>query len=155
MKYQVPQFIEVEDKIFGPLTFKQFIFIAGGAGVCFIAYKMLTMFWAVLVMLPAGGIAIALAFYKPNNRPLIDTIEAAFNFVLTSKLYIWKKEDKKPEEKDPIDLVKMSKSSVLVPKISESKLKDLAWSLDINETIYSKDKGRLEGRRDTPTKLSF
>ena len=27
MQYQVPQFIEVEDKIFGPLTFKQFLYI--------------------------------------------------------------------------------------------------------------------------------
>ncbi len=155
MKYQVPQFIEVEDKIFGPLTFKQFIFIVGGAGVCFIAYKMLSTFWAALIIVPAGGLSIALAFYRPNNRPFIDTIEAAFNFVRTSKLYIWKKEDKKPDVKDTIDLVKMSKSSVLVPKISESRLKDLAWSLDINETIYSKDKGRLEGRKDTPSKLSF
>ncbi|TSC61742.1 MAG: SsrA-binding protein, partial [Parcubacteria group bacterium Athens0416_74] len=32
MQFQVPQFIEVEDKIVGPLTFKQFVFIAGGLG---------------------------------------------------------------------------------------------------------------------------
>ena len=32
MRFQVPQFIEIESKIFGPLTFKQFIYLAGGGG---------------------------------------------------------------------------------------------------------------------------
>jgi hypothetical protein len=41
MRFQVPQFIEVEDKIFGPLTVKQFIYLAGGAGLVFILYHFL------------------------------------------------------------------------------------------------------------------
>lgn len=155
MKYQVPQFIEVEDKIFGPLTFKQFVFIAGGAGVCFICYKLLSGFWAVVVATPAIAAAAALAFYKPNNRPLLVTLEAAFNFLVTSKLYIWKKEDKKPKAQDISAQIQATKSSVLVPKISESKLKDLAWSLDINETIYSSKDGRLQGREGAQNRNSF
>ncbi len=155
MRYQVPQFIEVEDKIFGPFTFKQFIYLAGGAGVCFIAYKMLPFFVGLFVMLPAAGLSAALAFYKPNNRPFISTIEAAFNFALTSKLYIWKKEDKKIVPKTPEDMVKAATASVGIPRISESRLKDLAWSLDINETIYSRETGKLEGRRDAPVKRPF
>ncbi|TSC80302.1 MAG: hypothetical protein G01um101429_152 [Parcubacteria group bacterium Gr01-1014_29] len=31
-QFQVPQFIEVEDKIFGPLTTKQFFYLLGGGG---------------------------------------------------------------------------------------------------------------------------
>jgi hypothetical protein len=151
MRYQVPQFIEVEDKIFGPFTFKQFIYLVGGAGICFMAYKLLPFFWGILVMLPAAGLSAALAFYKPNNRPFIETIEAAFNFGLTTKLYIWKREDKKIVPKTTEELVKAATASVTVPKISESKLKDLAWSLDINETIYSREKGKLEGRKTTST----
>lgn len=152
MRYQVPQFIEVEDKIFGPFTFKQFVYMVGGAGICFIAYKLLPLFWALLIILPAGGLAASLAFYRPNNRPFIDTLEAAFNFALTTKLYIWRKEDKKIEHKSAEDLARVVKSSVLVPKLSESKLKDLTWSLDINETIYSRETGKLEARKDAPQK---
>ena len=37
MRFEVPQFVDIEDKIFGPLTFKQFIYIAGGAGVSVVA----------------------------------------------------------------------------------------------------------------------
>jgi len=147
MRYQVPQFIEVEDKIFGPFTFKQFIYMAGGAGICFIAYKLMPVFWAILVMLPAGAAAAGLAFYRPNNRPAIEMLESAFNFLRTSKLYIWRRQDKKMSSKSPARAVS---ASVLVPKISESKLKDLAWSLDINETIYSRESKKLESRGGTP-----
>lgn len=152
MKYQVPQFIEIEDKIFGPFTFKQFIYIGGGAGICFMAYKLMPLFWAILVMLPAAGVSASLAFYRPNNRPFIDTIEAAFNFAITSKLYIWRKEDKKVAPKSAEDLVQAAKASISVPRLSESHLKDLAWSLDINETIFSRDTGKLQARKGAPQK---
>jgi len=152
MKYQVPQFIEIEDKIFGPFTFKQFIYLIGGTGICFMAYKLLPLFWGVLIMLPAAAISASLAFYRPNNRPFIDTVEAAFNFFITSKLYIWKREDRKIEMKSTEDIIKAAKNSLNVPRLSESRLKDLAWSLDINETIFSHESGRLEGRKNAPRK---
>ncbi len=152
MKYQVPQFIEVEDKIFGPFTFKQFVYLAGGAGVCFMAYKLLPLFWAVIVMVPAGCFGASLAFYKPNNRPFAFMLESAFNYLLTSKLYIWKKEDKKIVPRTTKEILQAAKASVMVPKLSDSRLKDLAWSLDINETIYSRESGKLQGRSDAPKK---
>lgn len=155
MRYQVPQFIEVEDKIFGPFTFKQFIYLAGAAGICFIAYRSLPFFGALLIMLPAGGLGAALAFYRPNNRPFIDMIESAFNYGRTQKLYIWRKVDKKITPKTAAEAMEAVKTSVSVPKLSESRLKDLAWSLDINETIYSRESGKLEGRKDAPVKRPF
>ncbi len=155
MRYQVPQFIEVEDKIFGPFTFKQFVYMAGGAGICFIAYRAVPLFWAILIMLPAGGFAAALAFYRPNNRPFINTIESAFNYLITQKLYIWRKIDKKVEQKSAVEILEAVKSSISVPKLSESRLKDLAWSLDINETVYSRQSGKLQGRTDAQTKKTF
>ncbi len=146
MKYQVPQFIEVEDKIFGPFTFKQFIYLAGGGGVCLIAYKLMPLFWAILVITPAVLVSMMLAFYRPNNRPAIQMLESAFNFFIANKLYIWRRLDKKPSKK--IESMVPISASVLVPKISESKLKDLAWSLDINETIFSRESKKLETRQN-------
>ncbi len=154
MKFEVPQFIEIEDKIFGPFTFKQFIYLIGGAGICFMAYKLLPLIYGILIMLPAIGISASLAFYRPNNRPLIDMVEAAFNYGRTSKLYIWRKEEKKIQPKTTEQLIDAVKSSVVVPRLSDSKLKDLAWSLDINETVFSKDSGRLESKQGIK-KMSF
>ena len=32
MRFEVPQFIDIEDKIIGPLTWRQFIYLGGGVG---------------------------------------------------------------------------------------------------------------------------
>jgi len=139
MRYQVPQFIEVEDKIFGPLTLKQFIYLAGGGGISFVIYVLAgSLVLAFIPILIVMAISVSLAFYKVYNHfPLINIAESAFKYYKGSKLYIWKKEEKKKEKKE--DLAKDTKNmaSLMVPKISDSKLKDLAWSLDIKESIYS------------------
>jgi len=135
MQFQVPQFIEIEDKIFGPLTLKQFIYLAGGAGACvvlwlYIPYKIIS----ILLILPILAFSLALAFYKTNGKAFIDVVEAAFYYYVGSKLYIWRKEEKKPEHK-LTNQVEQARSMVTVPKMSESKLKDLTWSLDIKESL--------------------
>ncbi len=134
MRFQVPQFIEVEDKPFGNiLTLKQFIYLLGGAGASFIIYQIVGNFFiSALISLPIVGFALALAFVKINKKPLINTVEAAFNYYLGSKLYIWKKVEKpikarEIEENKPV-------SDFYVPKLSDSKLKDLTWSLDIKQS---------------------
>jgi hypothetical protein len=131
MKYQVPQFIEVEDKIFGPLTLKQFLYVSGGAAIGFILWSLLPRFLAILIGAPTVGFFLALAFYQSNGRPFVLTVESAVKYFFSTKLYIWKKEDKKPEaakaaQTDP---------NLFVPKLSDSKLRELTWSLDINEKL--------------------
>ena len=136
MQYQVPQFIEVEDKIFGPLTLKQFIYMAGGAGLSFIVYQVLpSLIFAIVPIVLIMGFSAALAFYKINNKPFINVVEAAFKYLTSAKLYIWKKQDKKPSN-NPVQEAK-EYASIMVPKISDSKLKDLTWSLDIKESMYT------------------
>lgn len=148
MKFQVPQFIEVEDKIFGPFTFKQFIYIAGGAGISFILFKASPLPVAILLILPIIALSFGLAFYKINNKPFISILESGFRYFLQKKLYIWKKEDKK---------IKSSERSlytdplITVPRLSESKLKDIAWSLDVHESIYAGESGTRKERAQTKT----
>ena len=133
MRFQVPQFIEVEDKIFGPLTFKQFVYLGGGAGICVVLFMFLPNFVAALAALPVAVFALALAFYKVNDKPFINMVEALVKYLFTSKLYIWKKEEKKAEAK-PKTEGEAPLTQVYVPKLSESKLRDLTWSLDIKES---------------------
>ena len=131
MRFQVPQFIEVESKIFGPLTLKQFIYLAGGAGIIFLLYVSLPFFLMILLALPIGALSLALAFYKVNNQPFIKLIESALHYSSSPKIYIWKKREiKKREEKKETE---KTSAPIYVPKLTKSKLKDLAWSLDIKE----------------------
>ena len=138
MQFQVPQFIEIEDRIFGPLTLRQSLYTGGGIGAgimlyIYIPYKMIAIFLAI----PVIAFSLALAFYQVNGKSLVNTIENAIYYFFKNKLYIWRRVDKKPVSKME-DQIESAKSLISVPKMSNSKLKDLTWSLDIKENIISK-----------------
>ncbi|MEQ1561338.1 MAG: PrgI family protein [Nitrospira sp.] len=133
MRYQVPQFIEIEDKIIGPFTLKQFVYVIGGVFMAFLVYTYVYFYIAILLIAVIIPLSLALAFYKINNKPFIDTLEAAFLFYTKENLYIWKKEEKKVVKSAEVN--KPEPAQVYVPRLSDSKLKELSWSLDINENL--------------------
>ncbi len=134
MQFQVPQFIEVEDKIFGPLTFKQFIYVAGSAGLAYMLYRVLPSFLGAPLGIASLAFGSALAFVQWNSRPFIVGIENAFYYLLRAKLYLWNNERR--DKKKIADVApQASGAQVYVPKLSESRLSELAWSLDIKERI--------------------
>lgn len=137
MQFKVPQFLEIEDKIFGPFTFRQFVYLAGGAGMCFVVYKLLGLVFGAIPILAIGGFALMLTFYRPNNKPFLEMLEAGFKFGMQSKLYIWKR---RHNISGGTDAEKTAGTEQNVPKrarpgnearLSGSKLRDLAWSLDV------------------------
>lgn len=133
MRYQVPQFIEVEDKIFGPLTLKQFLYLAGGGGLCLLFFTVLPLYIAIVLMLPVAAFAFALAFYKVNGRPFIVSVEHAFSYFFGSKLYLWQQRQQKAASAAAAQPVPGNAAALNVPQLSESRLKDLAWSLNIKD----------------------
>jgi hypothetical protein len=135
VQYQVPQFIEVEDKIFGPLTLKQFIWLAGGGGVCLVFFTLLPFFLFVALSIPVIVFAAGLAFYTINGRPLIVAVEHAFSYFFGSKLYLWKQGQGKVITKQ--EVVAPAQNAGMVPKLSASKLRDLSWSLNIKDRTQS------------------
>lgn len=124
MRFEVPQFIDVEDKLFGPFTFRQFIYLAGGAGIVYTLIKLLPLFIAIPLALPVAGFALALVFYKPNNRPFIKMVESAVNYIVKSRFYLWKRQEQKK-------MTAQVQNKPVTPESADNKLKDLAWSLDI------------------------
>jgi hypothetical protein len=132
MEYQVPQFIEVEDKIFGPFTLKQFIYIAGGIGLSAILVFTLPLMLGIILAIPVLAFALALAFYKINNKPFVEIIEAGFNYYIGKRLYIWRKEkDALPEATKVVPEAQAPHEKL---GLSQTKLQELAWSLDVRDT---------------------
>lgn len=129
MRFQTPQFIDIEDKIIGPLTVKQFVYLAGGGGICFALYRFLPLFIAIILIIPVGALSVALAFYKVNNKPFINLLESMVKFGVGKRLYIWKKEAKQAKAKE-----EASVPSESLPHLSHSKLKDMMWSLGVKES---------------------
>lgn len=141
MQFQVPQFIEMEDKIFGQLTFKQFVYIAGGAALAYLFYRMLPLYIAIIPMLAVAGSAFTLAFIEINKKPFVFIVESAFYYILRSKLYLWKSDYRSSKSKNTQTSEPVAPPQL--PSLSENKLKNLAWSLDINERL-NVDKAREE-----------
>lgn len=131
MQYIVPQFIDVEDKIIGPLTFKQFMYSAGGLGLAFASYKLLPVIFGLPLALGFVALGGALTFFKVNGKPFVFILQAFVSFVTQSKLYIWKKEPEKEVKNTPIQQEQNQEQGVVIPKLTESRLGDLSWSLDI------------------------
>lgn len=136
MEYQVPQFIDVEDKIFGPLTIKQFIYVAGGGGLIAIFVLTLPLFFAIILAIPVGGLAAALAFFKMNGKPFIEVLESGLTYFVGSRLYLWKKEK---HQADAAVAPPTAIAEPMAPKagLTRRKLEELAWSLDVRDTGQS------------------
>ena len=132
-QFNVPQFIEVESKIFGPLTFKQFVYIVGGAGILFLLYSFLQSFWlTALLGAPVIALSAGLAFLKIHGKPFIQVFQSAVKHFLGTNLYIWKKPGAAKIKKET---AAAKKEESYLPKLTENKLQDLAWSLDVKEKI--------------------
>ena len=135
MRFEVPQFIEIEDKIFGPLTWKQFIYLAGGGGFGIVAFFILPFFLFVLVAIPVGALSAALAFYPINNRPFSVFLESAYNYFSNSRLYLWRRKgDFSSPERSQTSAPYMSQESeqMYAPPQNQNRLSSLSRQLELN-----------------------
>jgi len=132
-KFQVPQFITVEDKVIGPFTIKQFIFLAAGALLIVFLRTIFQGYILYLISIIIGFAAAGLAFFRINEQPLPRVVKNAFVYLLHPRLYIWKQGKAESGHKGPEDKKTPEISVKSIPKLSVSKLSDLAWSLDVKK----------------------
>lgn len=67
-QFTVPQFIDVEDKIFGPVTTRQFIILLVAGLLLFIIFKLADTALFIVALALIGGLALILAFVKINGQ---------------------------------------------------------------------------------------
>lgn len=92
MQFQVPQYIDVEDKIVGPLTLKQFFYIASGFLTIFVTFFILaTWLWLITSTVIATA-SLAFALVKYNGRPLMTVVLAALRYYAGGRTYTWQKD---------------------------------------------------------------
>jgi len=96
MRFIVPQFIEHEARIVGPLTLKQFLLIAIPASISFFLYffigqtNFFVFFVLSLIMMVTGA---SLAFMKVSGQGLPSILVNFFLFNFSPKLYVWKRKE--------------------------------------------------------------
>jgi len=92
MNFTIPQFIEMESKIVGPLTFKQFIFVGIGVTISFLIYFTIgkaSMPLALALIAVVGGCAGALAFVKIDGIDIIKVIQHYMAFAMAPRIFLW------------------------------------------------------------------
>lgn len=138
MQFRVPQFIDIEDKIVGPLTLKQFGYILGALGFSFLLWTLIPIkIISIILIIAVVSLFLSLAFVKINNRPFADMLESAFAYYTGGKVYTWKQPT--PEEiakTAPSSIEKVvaeTTKEVAISKASKDRLHDIALGLDVFE----------------------
>ncbi|MEX1112312.1 MAG: PrgI family protein [Candidatus Andersenbacteria bacterium] len=91
MRFQVPQFTDVEDKVIGPFTLRQFFMYVGAAMVLIPVYIFSDLSLFITIALPVAGIAAAFAHLKVNGKSLFTVITNALGFFTSSQIYLWRR----------------------------------------------------------------
>jgi len=92
MQFVVPQFIEVESKVIGPISVRQFIILLASAGLIFIWYSLFSTIPLVVLSIPTLGIGIIFAFAKVNGQPFHNFALSLVQTLQRPRLSLWKRQ---------------------------------------------------------------
>lgn len=128
MQFQMPRFLDIEDKVIGPLTFKQFVYLAGGLGLAYASMRYLGWTWGFPFIILFAGLGIGLSFWKPNNRPAISMLQAFLKHYTKSRMYVWQRPTQGERREET---VKKQTETEAAKTVDKNKIEALAWSLDV------------------------
>jgi hypothetical protein len=128
-QFVIPQFIDVEDKIIGPITARQFIILLAVTIILFILYKLFTFLYFLFFGLPVFGLGVILAFVKINGQPFHYFLLNLLQTMRRPNLRVWNKELTMDEvrkylKKEEVKIVvpRPVKEPIVATKLSELSL---------------------------------
>jgi hypothetical protein len=140
MQFRVPQFIDLEDKVFGPFTLRQFGYLVGAGGISFLIWTFMPIkIVALLLIIPIASLFLALAFVKFNNRSFGEILESAFTYYTGAKIYTWKQPELKKTETSVDQVVANTQKEIIIQKTNRDRIHDLSLGLDVFENNAKKD----------------
>ena len=129
MMFNVPQYIDIEDKIAGPLTAKQFGWMLGMGVVLFLEYVTFDQALFFTIAVPTVLLFAALAFYKPQGIPLIRFLVFFILYLFRPKHYVWRREAQITKLKKQKKIVEPEVHKT-TPQLSPDDIAALAQTLD-------------------------
>jgi hypothetical protein len=156
LQFTVPQFIDVEDKIFGPITVRQFIIMLVTALLIAVCYKIFDFSLFVTTGLLFFALGSILAFVRING--------AAFHFFVLNLIQTFKKPRLRTWYKDDTLTVGLEFDTKLTQaprpaddrQYSTSRLNELALIVD-TQGLYqgeTSDDVIIEVNKDKPNNFS-
>jgi len=147
MQYKVPQNVDIEDKVIGPLSLRQFLMITIAAAICLVLYFVfigpLRIFFWLFGALIMGG-AIFLSFAKYGDQRMEIFALSALSTLTSPRKRIWKKEDSESRHIEKIEK-KAEITSAEKKSLAEAKddLEKLAQIVDSGGSIAMGSRDRI------------
>ena len=127
--FQVPQFIDIEDKIIGPISLRQFLILVGTAAIVFLLFKVLQIWLWIIVGGSIGALGMALAFLKINGQNFSRVALNFLRYMINPRLYVWQRSgEKRALVKEQPKIVK--KEEIVKKRLNASELEEMAKKLD-------------------------
>lgn len=136
-QFTVPQFIDVENKIIGPITSRQFLILLAAAVIIGLSYKFFDFSLFLTISIIVFIIAVLFSFVKVNGRPFHYFILNITQTIRRPGTRVWNNRTGVLEEIDAIPFVKPEAKPVAKEVFKTSRLAELALIVDT--------KGRYKG----------
>ncbi len=131
MMFSVPQFIDVEDKIAGPLTWKQLLWMIGMGATILTILGIFSTVAAIVISVPVVILFMALAFYRPGGFPMSTFLFNSAFFLFRPKVAVWERPTEvAPTKKQPAAPAQASESVSGSKQLTQDKLQELAALID-------------------------
>ncbi len=142
-QFIVPQFIDKEDRIIGPITVRQFLIMLGGAGLLFVEYKILTTTYFVLALIPTAGLAGTFGFLKVNGQPFHLFFLNFLQSQMRPKLRVWNKSGQKEfQAVEKVVGLPVAEETKGKARPSSTRLRDLALTVNTGG-VYKPEEDEL------------
>ncbi|PIT93506.1 hypothetical protein COU00_03980 [Candidatus Falkowbacteria bacterium CG10_big_fil_rev_8_21_14_0_10_43_11] len=131
-QFTVPQFIDVEDKIIGPITVRQFVIMLVCMFISAVAYKLSDLALFITLTVLCFGVGGIIAFLRINGRPFHYFILNVIQTLKKPKLRVWNNQlgkevkELKEEEIEIKQVIKIQPK----PLYARSKLAEAALIVD-------------------------
>jgi hypothetical protein len=131
-QFTVPQFIDVEDKIIGPITSRQFVIMLGTFLLIAINYKIFYFSMFLAVSIPELAISLVFSFIKVNGRPFHFFVLNIVQTVKRSGLRIWSNSNNYESEFDKQPTVGLTPAPSIAKarEYQTSRLQELSLIVD-------------------------
>lgn len=152
-QFVVPQFIEVESKVIGPISVRQFIILLVTAGLIYVLFEIFSFVIFIIlavITLATGG---TFAFAKVNSQPFHTFILGVIQTAKRPRLALWNREGpmkvvEKAGRKDKNEKNKGKKEFIPKPDVSQSHLAELALIVDTEGKYTPADMERLRQEQE-------
>lgn len=125
----MPQFIDVENKIIGPITTRQFLIILAAGIIAAISYKLFDFSLFITITIAVLGLAAVFAFVRINGRPFHFFVLNVIQTLRRPRLRVWDSRAIITEMAEKT-LIKAEEKPVPKASYKKSRLAELALIVD-------------------------